>query len=177
MVFCWIDDIIPGMARPENEPLSIEELKIKFEALVTVWTLETSSSSMDEVWNNPAYEEIIRVGEPFIPFLLDVLMEEGGELYYALTRITGEYPAKGTETMNEARIRLREWGTERGYFPLDPNYKPDINVWKTEPGKDSFIYRRMTGQISEMEYREAINSARVIAGLPPHEFVDKAFND
>ena len=65
----------------------------------------------------PAYQAIIRMGKPAIPFILDELRREPDHWFVALKQITGEDPIP-----EEARGNMRgmadawlKWGDDHGF--------------------------------------------------------------
>jgi len=70
-----------------------EELSLKFKKLVDEWQKETSFySSISAITKNPAYQEIIEMGDKVVPLIIEELRNGPVHLYTALHRITGEDP-------------------------------------------------------------------------------------
>jgi hypothetical protein len=71
------------------EPSVVE----RFKALAQSWKQETLfCSSRDKMVNHPAYQEIIRMGQTAVPFLIEELRAEPRYWFHALHAITGEDP-------------------------------------------------------------------------------------
>jgi hypothetical protein len=109
------------MATAQSNPIThqpAETLEEKFRRLATTWqkaVAHLSSSSRRD--NHPAYQEIISLGPPVIPFLLRDLEGVQRHWFTALTAITGENPvpekyAGDILKMVEAWL---EWGKAKGY--------------------------------------------------------------
>jgi hypothetical protein len=89
----------------------------RFLKLAEQWKKETVYlSSVLKKAMHPAYQSIIGLGEPAVPFILEDLKRDPADWFWALTAITGENPAQeasagNVEEMAEAWLR---WGRERG---------------------------------------------------------------
>lgn len=94
-----------------------EPLAVTFRRLTDRWKEETRFlSSTTAIANHPAYQEIIQMGPPVVPLILDELRREPGWWFAALRAITGENPVphedRGRLTrMTEAWLR---WAADRG---------------------------------------------------------------
>ena len=94
-----------------TNPLS---LQARFRALVKQWKKDTETdSSIMRMVRHPAYQEIIGMGEPVVPLLLDELEREPDFWFAALQKITGADPVPKTsvgkiEEMAKAWIDRRE---------------------------------------------------------------------
>jgi hypothetical protein len=70
----------------------------RFQELAARWREETGPlSSMTEMVQHPAYQEIIRMGWDVVPLLLRELEERPHHWFWALKVITGEDPVKPEE--------------------------------------------------------------------------------
>ena len=89
-----------------------------FLRLLSEWRKETAfQSSPRAITNHSAYQQIIDLGKPVLPFIFKDMRENGGWWYPALRAITGDNPvpkdARGNRTLNdEAWLR---WGQDHGY--------------------------------------------------------------
>lgn len=64
-----------------------------FNELKYQWQQETMYlSSANQMCNHPAYQAIIAMGKPVVPFILNELQKRTGHWFWALTEITGENP-------------------------------------------------------------------------------------
>jgi hypothetical protein len=63
---------------------------------------------------HPAYQRIIGLGAPGLPLILRRLADEPGQWFWALTAITGEDPAAGQSTVDDAAAAWLSWGHARG---------------------------------------------------------------
>jgi hypothetical protein len=87
------------------------EIEKRFHALAARWREETGViSSMTELVQHPAYQEIIGMGWDVVPLLLRELEERPHHWFWALKVITGEDPVKpeqrgDLEQMAEAWLR------------------------------------------------------------------------
>ena len=65
----------------------------QFAELVATWRAETAGlSSPRSMAGHPAYQQIIAMGEPVIPFIFRDMKENGGWWYPALRALTGANP-------------------------------------------------------------------------------------
>ena len=98
----------------EIEPADRE----RFEALAERWEEETFFLSNSERINaHPALREIISMGQPVVPLILERMRAQGGHWFHALYAITGARPVPP-----ESRGRIKEmtqawldWGERNGY--------------------------------------------------------------
>jgi hypothetical protein len=104
----------------ENLPGSDEQsLQEKFNTLATQFIEDTAGmSSTVEMVKHPAYQEIIKIGEPIVPLLLKDLQQNPLYWLAALRQITQENPVKPEQRgkikqMAEAWLN---WGQEKGYI-------------------------------------------------------------
>ena len=92
-----------------------EELRSEFEKLVDAWALETMmSSSLHEICSHWAYQRVIGLGSPVVPLILQDVLMGRRHWGWALAAITGENPAKGTDSPKAAAEAWLKWGRERG---------------------------------------------------------------
>jgi hypothetical protein len=106
---------VPTKPTPATAPAeSIEE---KFERLAALWLAETAyvSSSSDLVAHS-AFQEIVGMGPPVIPFLLRALANRTGHWHRALRRIAGADPVPPADRGNidKAAEAWLRWGKENG---------------------------------------------------------------
>ena len=66
---------------------------------------------------HPAYQRIIGMGWAVVPLLLNELQRQPDHWFWALQAITGEEPARGTETLQAAAEAWLNWGREPGLLP------------------------------------------------------------
>jgi hypothetical protein len=106
----------PTQSSPET--LAAETLEQRFRRLEAVWRAETGHlSSYTKRFHHPAFQEIIRLGEPVVPLMLHDLEQQPGLWVWALPEITGANPVADEDAgkiarMSEAWVR---WGRESGY--------------------------------------------------------------
>src|SRR5438552_6137340 len=87
----------------------------KFQQLAAAWGRETAFLSfMQQRALHPAYQQIIGMGWAVVPLLLRELERQPDHWLWALEAITGEKPAKGTDTLPDAAQVWLRWGRERG---------------------------------------------------------------
>src|SRR5207244_8223327 len=95
-----------------------ETVEERFRRLEAKWTAETGYlSSYTDIVEHPAFQEIIRLGEAIVPFMLRDLDERPRLWVWALPEITGADPVPPGEGGNIAKMSeawLR-WGREHGY--------------------------------------------------------------
>jgi len=102
-----------------------DEVEIKpadrecFTELADRWERETILYSNTALaCRHPAYQEIISMGEPVVPLILQRLRGERGHWDCALGDITGQSPAKRSDWGNVAAMKASwlEWGEANGYI-------------------------------------------------------------
>ena len=95
-----------------------DEVGRLFQALLRQWRSETRfCSSLSQVVQHPAYEQMIRLGPQVVPLILHELAAQPDHLFYALTAITGENPvhdddAGDLDAMTRAWL---EWGSRQSF--------------------------------------------------------------
>ena len=95
-----------------------ESVEQKFQRLAATWRAETGHlSSITSMFNHPAYQEIIALGQDVVPSLLRDLEKEPEHWFAALRAITGARPVAPEDRgqidrMAEAWLR---WAKEHGY--------------------------------------------------------------
>jgi len=105
--------IVPS--QPTAPPETLEQ---RFDRLADEWDKATAYlSSMDKASRHPAYQEIIRMGEAVLPYLLRDLEATQRHWFIALKQITGTNPiplddAGNVPKMADAWLR---WAKEKGY--------------------------------------------------------------
>lgn len=90
----------------------------KFDALSRQWLDETAFlSSSSELIAHPAYLQIIGLGPPAIPFLLQALDARPGLWFFALTAIAGNSPVAPEDAGNYDKMRAAwiDWGRQHGH--------------------------------------------------------------
>lgn len=93
------------------------ELKRTFTALAEKWKKETRHiSSITRTSMHPAYQQIIGMGEPAVPLILQELQENGGHWLWALHAITREDPAQEADDFAAAVRAWLNWGRSRGHI-------------------------------------------------------------
>jgi len=89
-------------------------LAAEFDALLNVWKAETQFLSGANIELHPAYQRIIGLGKPALPFILRDLKATGDHWFWALEAITGEDPAMGTNSIPAAAAAWIHWGERHG---------------------------------------------------------------
>ncbi|HMV86434.1 MAG TPA: hypothetical protein PLD20_04315 [Blastocatellia bacterium] len=83
--------------------------------LIAQWKRETEHlSSLKQVCLHPAYQRIIGLGMPVVPYLLRELEQSPDHWFWALRAITDADPAHDTDTFEDARQAWLTWGKEKG---------------------------------------------------------------
>ncbi len=90
----------------------------RFNQLVREWRHDTASSSvLTQKVSHHAYQEIISIGEPAIPLILEEMERVPGHWFWALDKLThGINPALGSKTLTEAATAWIEWGKAENYI-------------------------------------------------------------
>ena len=95
-----------------------ESIAEKFHRLAATWHQAVAHHSSSRIrYSHPAYQEIIRLGPPVVPLLLQDLETQRRHWFVALEEITGADPVPASDRgvidrMAEAWLR---WGKENGY--------------------------------------------------------------
>src|SRR4051794_3564044 len=101
----------PLSRAPETVPA--ESVEQRFRRLEAIWEEETLYlSDAHRIIEHPAFQEILRLGEDVVPFMLRDLEKAPGHWVWALPRITGANPVPASDggnirKMSEAWVR---WG-------------------------------------------------------------------
>jgi hypothetical protein len=91
-----------GDTVPEHTEID-ESLALKFKILAARWERETAHLSvLKRKVLHPAYQEIIGMGPPAVPLILEELSERPNHWMWALRSITGQDPAPDNATFDEA---------------------------------------------------------------------------
>ena len=92
--------------------------RAKFEQLADEWERERPCGvDIEQMTSHPAYQQIIDMGTPALPWLLQRLEQRPGHWFAALNRITGAHPVP-TESLGrfkEMTAAWLEWGRRQGY--------------------------------------------------------------
>jgi hypothetical protein len=95
-----------------------ESVEQKFQRLAAVWRTEMGHlSSLTKMFNHPAYQEIIALGEDVVPSLLRDLATEPEHWFAALRAITGAQPVppEGRGQIDKMAEAWLRWANEHGY--------------------------------------------------------------
>ena len=100
-----------------GHPFPGEGLKALFVQLLNQWREETKlSSKYAEINMHQAHLQIIGLGEPVVPYILEDLSHGGGQWFTALRAITRANPVKKGHEQNAKLMRADwlAWGKENG---------------------------------------------------------------
>lgn len=96
------------------------DIATEFQALANQWKKETGlHSSLSEKFTHPAYQRIMAMGKPALPFILRDLRDALDHWFYALQFIAGnegKNVALGAGNLDAARDAWLEWGYKHGYL-------------------------------------------------------------
>ncbi len=90
----------------------------RFEELADRWQEETFFlSRSDRAIAHTAYQEIINLGQPMVPLILERMRSQGGHWFEALEQITGADPVSPADYGNIAAMQNSwlQWGERNGY--------------------------------------------------------------
>lgn len=90
----------------------------EFRRLAQEWKTETRHcSKMEQITSHPAYRQIVEMGEPVVPLILQDLDRSGGDWFQALREITktNPVPAESRGKVREIQAAWLKWGREHGY--------------------------------------------------------------
>src|ERR1700733_12930535 len=105
------------MASSLLEPDPTDNLEERFARLAAVWQQAVAHQSSSRVRDNhPAYQEIIHMGPPVVPYLLRDLETNRRHWFAALAAITGANPVQREEAGDVSRMvdAWLRWGQENG---------------------------------------------------------------
>lgn len=92
-----------------------DNLKEKVKSLAEIWRRETRHlSSIERKMTHTAYQSIIALGKPAVPFVLQELKSYGGFWFEALHFMTGEDPTTEGDNVERARAAWLSWGERNG---------------------------------------------------------------
>lgn len=108
----WLHGITPGTS-------SVSSVRQRFDGLVSEWQSEKKYiSSTDDMVSLASYREIIAMGEPAVPLILNELQRQPDHWFHALVEITGADPVP-PEHRGRLRLMARhwlDWGRSKGYL-------------------------------------------------------------
>jgi hypothetical protein len=96
-----------------------DDLAETFHKLVDRWKHESLlMSSPMEMASLPSYLQIIELGKPILPLLLEELQRDPDHWFRALTALTGENPVPPSAAgkLHEMTAAWLEWGKRHGYI-------------------------------------------------------------
>ena len=121
VVVLYTEPHAPGLGNgqhadtPDIDPATRQ----RFTELADQWQKETVFlSNTRRIVAHPAHREIVGMGEPAVPLILERLQAQGGHWDYALADITGANPVKRSDWGNIAAMQASwlEWGEDNGYI-------------------------------------------------------------
>lgn len=90
-------------------------LRAEFDELASRWRRETERISvMSAIVTHPAYQMIIGMGEPALPWIIEELRERPAFWFWALAAISRKDPARGMVQFEDARAAWLDWAATRG---------------------------------------------------------------
>ncbi len=108
-----VDDI--ALEPPPWRVATGSELRSEFQTLAERWERETLFESLPyRRAMHPAYQRIIGMGDPAVSLILEQLRVQPDDWFWALSAITGEDPAQGTDDFDSAVSAWLEWGVQKG---------------------------------------------------------------
>ena len=106
------------MSHSSSFTSSAKPIEDRFRELADEWLEAVAPlSSIRGKLNHPLYGEIVAMGKPAIPFLLEHLKNKPSHLVWALADITGEDPTDRSSTKNILDVieAWLAWGRREGY--------------------------------------------------------------
>jgi hypothetical protein len=104
---------------PVPVPATAESLEQRVCRLLNCWRAETALlSSSPQLTGHPAYQELIALGPPALPFLFrDLEQTQDGHLSKALAVITGAHPISPEDRGQIRKVAAAwlRWARENGY--------------------------------------------------------------
>jgi hypothetical protein len=107
----------PSELAPVATPVGIRE---RFQRLAAEWKEQARylSNTAQMALLKP-YQQIIGMGLPIVPLILEELQRKPGQWFWALEAITGENPVP-PEAAGKVRLMAQawvEWGKQHGFLP------------------------------------------------------------
>ena len=105
--------------QPQTETAAPAALAAEFRALADQWQAETGLlSSPTQIAAHPAHRQIIQMGPPALPLILQEMQRQPGHWSLTLRAITGENPAPPAAAGYTRKIAAAwlEWGRRNGYL-------------------------------------------------------------
>jgi hypothetical protein len=101
----------------DNIPLPSTAPRDTFKELVAKWRHDTDHiSSITKTVMDPSYQQIMGMGPPVVPLILEELRDHGGHWFWALRFITRQNPADGCIEFDAACRAWLKWGRSEGYI-------------------------------------------------------------
>ena len=94
-------------------------MKSEFQALADRWENERPhGANVHRMVNHPAYRQIIRMGQPAVPWLLERLSQKPDHWFVALAEITGANPVPEASQgkIKEMAQAWIDWGKANGHL-------------------------------------------------------------
>ncbi len=129
----------PSSARNALKPEVIAGTKIVFQRLAGQWkTSRGPATTVSKMTQHPAYKEIIGLGAPAIPLLLEELDQDPDHWFAALRAITGANPVRPEDRgdLNKMAESWIEWGRMNGYWRAEESCRmvPEAGI---DPASDN----------------------------------------
>ena len=108
----------PTTALQESK-VDSDDIRARFRHLFDVWDKDTFIfSSPHQIYNHWAYEELVNLGEPAVPYMLGELQRGRSKVVAALRTISGESLVQGLRLTTEEIVeRWLAWGEDKGHVP------------------------------------------------------------
>ncbi len=90
----------------------------RFQELADQWENDTVLlSSTGQAIQHPAHQEIVSMGEPAVPLILERMQSQGGHWFHALREITNANPVQPDDRGNVGAMQAAwlQWGEDNGY--------------------------------------------------------------
>lgn len=113
LVLMGIDELI------QRQNAAVEsEIADKFYTLASQWESEVEGMSSSSMFQHPAYQEIVSMGNKVIPLLLSELKQNPLYWLSALNVITGVNPIQPSQRgkVKQMAQAWLEWGRNQGYM-------------------------------------------------------------
>ena len=105
--------------KPRGSVRDANDVRRTFRRLFDVWDRDTFIHSCpDEIYGHWAYEQILGLGEPAVPYMLGEIQRGNSKLMVALDSMFGGSPVRIPEpTTEEVMSAWMDWGEATGYVP------------------------------------------------------------
>lgn len=116
---CFDQEVAISILKSTGDTAERDRVGIEFGRLAKIWKNERrATSSSTALAMHPAYQKIIGLGKPALPFILSELQRDVDHWFWALSSIANENPVppQSRGKMQEMAKVWIGWGRSKGYI-------------------------------------------------------------